>query len=336
MDKRTRSEFRQFSLGILILAVLFFLFFDRSKHMEALASANPFIVDPFDAVGSFGVLLALFVALLTTLRAFRPYTGMEIPAGGLDLILRGASIVILSIGVTLAADAIAVMRQPAETLRSPAGWVLIALMLLLAIANGGAARWFQVRLKDVARPPAAAPWRRAVLLCAACAAVLAAYPPAWDKGTAGGIVAALLGMAILFAAVWALAAALIPSPVLGGEDALDDLGAIYGWIKSRLGVVAGLLDSLEGFGRWRAVRSILNWVNPRRHPWSITLIGGVALGLALASAEALGEGVPGRASRFVLVGSVFVVIGTAGVIIGYGLLGRFLGIFYREPPAAES
>jgi hypothetical protein len=57
--------------------VSFYLFFQTSKHNPALSSVNAFADDPYDAVGSFGVQFALFTALLSLVRAFRPYQSDE-------------------------------------------------------------------------------------------------------------------------------------------------------------------------------------------------------------------------------------------------------------------
>ncbi len=335
MTQRARLNFRLFSVGILTLAVLFFLFFDQSKHAPSLAAVNPFNVDPFDAVGSFGVLLALFVGMVTVVRAFRPYRGEEIPPGTLDLILRGALVVILCVAVTLAADAIAVARHLGETLALAGGRALVGLMALLAILNGLMALWLAVRMRDVSPARTAAPWARAFGICATCAAFLAVYPPAWDEGVGGGILTALAGTLILFAAVWALATRAFPrSP--NGDDLLDDLTAIYDWTVLRLGRLASFFDGVERLNKVPWVRSLLDWLNPRRHPWNLAVAGGIVLGAALASAEALGEGVSPQAGRFVLVAGVFVGLATAGVLVGYGFLGRFLRIFRREAATDES
>lgn len=81
--------------------------------------------------------------------------------------------------------------------------------------------------------------------------------------------------------------------------------------------------------------SPLGWLNPRRHPWNIVVPSGVALGLALAGTEALVEGAAPQAGRFILVGTVSTAIATAGVPVGYGLLGQFLGI-YRPTDAGAN
>jgi hypothetical protein len=55
------------------LAILFYLFFQITKHHPILSLVNPFVEDPYDAVGSFSFQFALFTALLSLVRAFRPY-----------------------------------------------------------------------------------------------------------------------------------------------------------------------------------------------------------------------------------------------------------------------
>jgi len=56
------------------LAVLFYLFFQISKQQPDLARVNAFANDPYDAVGSFAVQFALFVAVISLIRALRRYS----------------------------------------------------------------------------------------------------------------------------------------------------------------------------------------------------------------------------------------------------------------------
>jgi hypothetical protein len=336
MSRRLTRQFRVFSLGILVLAIFFFVFFDRSKHAPLLEVVNPFNVDPYDAVGSFGILLGLFTALLTGLRAFRPYAGGETSPEGLESILRGATVVLLSIAVTLVADAIAVLREPSEPLGSPGGRTLISLVAVLAIMDVCAGLWLRARLQDVPRSDGGRPWWRPVFICLVSAIILAAYPPAWDTSIVGGILTALLGMLVLFAAVWALVTMMFPAPGPAGEDAIDDIAAIYRCLKGRRGIPAGVFNGMERITQAPAVQGLIGWLNPRLHPWHAAALGGAALGLALAAAEALGEGVSPQAGRFLLAGAVFIVIASAGVLVGYGLLGRFLGLYRPPKPVAAT
>ena len=67
------KQIKYISLLVFVLAILFIICFDKSKHVPFLKQTNPFAVDPYDAVGSFGIQFVFFVAFLTVLRAFRPY-----------------------------------------------------------------------------------------------------------------------------------------------------------------------------------------------------------------------------------------------------------------------
>ncbi len=112
-------------------SIVFYLFFQTSKG-GPLRTVNPFLDDPYDAVGSFAVQGALLVGALTYARALRL---LEEPAQIRKerLILRGNGLVLAAIWATLIADVIA------EFVRSlqPSFWgywlqVELALMFLLA------------------------------------------------------------------------------------------------------------------------------------------------------------------------------------------------------------
>ncbi|MBE3037961.1 MAG: hypothetical protein IMZ62_04005, partial [Chloroflexi bacterium] len=105
------KRFKLATLFVFGLSILFYFFFDFCKHAPALGAANPFAEDPFDAVGAFGIQLALLSALLILIRAFRPYPQKEAAPGQIRLALRGGTVVLLSVAVTLAADAIGLARS---------------------------------------------------------------------------------------------------------------------------------------------------------------------------------------------------------------------------------
>jgi hypothetical protein len=110
--------FKLISVAILALAVLFVVFFFRCKHAASLAGVNPFAEDPYDAVGSIGIQLTMFTALLCLLRVFRPYATGEPPAGQRSLIVQGWAVSVMSVSMTLVTD---VMGSPA--LQVPLGWL---------------------------------------------------------------------------------------------------------------------------------------------------------------------------------------------------------------------
>jgi hypothetical protein len=73
----------------------------------------------------------------------------------------------------------------------------------------------------------------------------------------------------------------------------------------------------------------IGWASPRAHPWRFATLAGVAAGLGLALAHAVGE-TPSRGGSSLglaaLVWLVFVLAETSAALIGFALLRRFLGI----------
>jgi hypothetical protein len=115
-----------FSLGS---AVSFYIFFMASKHFPFFRDAAPFLEDPYDAVGSFSVLVALLVSFLNLIRLslLKQYK-----IDGRDLfIVRGNLIVGWSILATLFADGTAILRAPPHQPLAPEEKILFFLMLLL-------------------------------------------------------------------------------------------------------------------------------------------------------------------------------------------------------------
>jgi hypothetical protein len=137
-------------------------------------------------------------------------------------------------------------------------------------------------------------------------------------------------MALLFFLVWAMATALFPSPLAGYADLLDDLAALYAWLKSRAGFAAAIFSFCEMCAGWPWLRRLVSWLNPRRHAWNIPILLGLGMGASAFLGEALGEGGFPAEGKFLPVMSVFIGIEAAGVLLGYALLAPFLGIFRRE------
>ena len=119
------------------LALLFYGFFDASKHVRSFAQNNPFAADPYDAIGSFAVQVALFLGLLSMLRAFRPCTEDALVSGRLRLIATSRMLSAIATGLTMLADATAVIRQ-ANALHSDwPGWFLLGGIVGLLVLSSG-------------------------------------------------------------------------------------------------------------------------------------------------------------------------------------------------------
>jgi hypothetical protein len=79
------------------------------------------------------------MALLSVVRAFRPYQPDRVLDGQQSLLVRGAYLTCLSVAVTLGADIVAMLRFPVAWIGFPAGYALAALvggMALLTLLMG--------------------------------------------------------------------------------------------------------------------------------------------------------------------------------------------------------
>ncbi len=164
--------------------------------------------------------------------------------------------------------------------------------------------------------------------------LLALYPEELRQSIAGEILTIAVGMIFLFGLVWALGTAISPSLDPPFEDVIDDLVITYQWQKAHAEPSNPLLalDSiLEKLLTFSLLRSILHWLNPRRHPWNIVILLGICMGIVLLLAEFSGEGGPPQLGRLVLVASIFIGVEFGGVLIGYALLAKPIGLFRQDP-----
>ena len=141
---------------VVALAALFWWSFLFAKHDPALRNAIPFGDDPYDAIGSFGVIAGILLAMLSLFRAFRPYR--KTPSGLQQIyLMRAQEAVVLAVFITLASDLVAMARHPALWIGAASRDRLIALLggmalftalaqMLIGSAQGksaesGAKRW---------------------------------------------------------------------------------------------------------------------------------------------------------------------------------------------------
>ncbi len=331
--KHIFRQIQAMTLGACLLALLFFAFFNASKHDPALASANIFIEDPFDAVGSFGIQLALLAALISFVRILRPYPNGITPEG-LSRIFSGVALTLLSILATLSADGIAMLRYLPTWTAKPAaiaaGWRLAVLAAGLAVATI-LVGWMELRLSQSHHLLSGRrAWGKAALIYLAAWVILALYPDGWRESVPGAVITALVGMAILMALCWAAAGLVFSSAAEVSEDFLDDLLALYTWLKGRFPFMGGLSRQIETglteFMKVAWLRGIIDWLNPRRHVWNLVLLAALGMGIFLILAETAGEGLP-QARLILLVFGVFIGIEGTGVLLGYALFRYYLGIF---------
>lgn len=322
-------KIRTSALLVLILAILFYLFFDFTKHAPNLGAANPFSEDPYDAIGSFGIQLALFAALLTLVRAFRPYQQKDTPVMQTLLLRRGEAVALLTVAVTLISDAIGLVRAVIEGGIFPEAEPLAALlggMLSLTLVVGWEVS-LSARETEASRCPH--PWGRAVIISSLAVLLLAFYPLVWrESGILGGIFTAVTGVIMLFATVWGIATAIFPIMGFAAyEDIFIDLAAIWVGLRERLHFVKGLFAWLEKTAGLPLVRKLIGWLSPRKHRWNLVVLVAVTVGSLLVMAEIITEGAPGQLGRFLMMIVIYVGIEALGVTLGYAFLGKYLGIY---------
>jgi Ca2+/Na+ antiporter len=281
------------SIFVFILAALFYLFFMYAKHDPALSKVNAFADDPYDAVGSFGIQAAIFLATVCLIRAFR--SPADARAFDDDLfILRAQTAAVLSVGVTLAADALAMLRYPHLWMGSAVGYRLAALLIGMAVFTGVVG--LRIRGAEAGyRHPNSATRIRAGIVSIFAAFLLVLYPEHFRRGLIGALSTAFVGTVILFAPVWACTMALIPYASADPEQQLNTSDEFL----------------------------------QKKYHWLIVILVGVLVGLFFVAGEASeGSGIP--RARLALVISAYIGLETAGLMVGYGFLGKSLGLFRRR------
>ena len=316
------------------LALLFYLFFQTSKQNAVLSPVNAFANDPYDAVGSFGVQLAMFTALLTLIRAFRPYTEKGASENQRLLLLKAASMSCLSVAVTLAADIIAMCRYPSLWLPSSAGHLLAALVggLALLAAFVGWLLYSNTKTFPILMSTSKSQMVRiaAFILGIVDILILALYPVEIRQGVSGELFTVVVGMSLFLVTVWVMEMALLPAVATHFEDVIDDIAAIYFWLRAHTGPLVVLFRIFEKLQNVSFIRFLLGWLNPRKHNWSLCIVLAILMGATLALAEMLVEGASGRLSQLIMISAIFLSFEAAAVVIGYALLAKPLGLFRHE------
>jgi hypothetical protein len=276
MSSQTIRRIHRVTALITCAAIGFCLFFQISKG-GPFRSVNPFLEDPYDAVGSFAVQGALLLSLLTYARALRLNTD-PVQATKARLILRGNILVLLAMWATLIADGLAELVRPYP----PSYWGKVLLtelegMVLLAVLC-------------------------VVALVAAFRRVSTAVPPC-NLTPADGI-----------DDLWTLVR--IPATKLG--VALPRI--LVGWVKR--------FDSDWLFAH-------VHWFDPRHHPWRFASALGWLAGVGLVLMQ-LQEGLPPSLGVGLLVAGIFIAGELGATLLGFALLGGYLGLRPSRPVQCTS
>ncbi len=274
------------------LAALFCWSFMFAKHDPRLRAIIPFGDDPYDAVGSFGTIVGLLVALLSLVRAFRPYRKQPPTKAQCVYLVRSQEAVVLAVLLTLLADTVALARHPVLWAKAVSGRELMVLLGGVAVIALGVQSLLRNSQREIA-DTRSMPWSRAIFTALFATFVLAVYPEQLIQRTGTHLLTIVIGAFVLFAPMRVLLTSLVPFK----EDerltgAVPKGGSILNpWYRWGIVVVAGLL------------------------------IGGFAF---LGEISEGGGAIP--LIRLLFVASVFVGLGLAGLLIAYAFLGTPLGL----------
>jgi hypothetical protein len=164
-------------------------------------------------------------------------------------------------------------------------------------------------------------------------------PAAWTILAGIGATAAVT--AVMLRRSWRLAAAAGVAYGPEDDDALADIQAVamramvaagrhVPALRPPLDRAARLASALPTEAARRAPR-LSRWLDLRTHPWRFALTAASLAGLALAAGHGLSEGVaPRHITGAVVAGVLIAGIEALAALIGFAVLGRFLGIRGRR------
>lgn len=275
------------SLLAVCLAIIFFCFFQFTKHDPVLAAILPFGNDPYDAVGSFGVISAGLLSILSVLRVLR---GQRSDQQNI-LVARTQFTVAAAVLVTLVTDSVAMIRHiptwinragTAELVLLMAGMIVLALCLSLVI---------RVSIRDI---PLAATgsWKKAAAISIVAIAILAFYPEAIIQSTVGELCTLLVGIFLLFIPLSVLPAAFIPFEIKPSTTGKQQRRRMPAWMQ-----------------------------------WGAIALLGICVGIVLLFGEWRGEGAPGASTLRILIASIFISAPVVGLLIAYYCLRKPLALF---------
>lgn len=175
------------------------------KHLPGLRDAIPFGDDPYDAVGSFAAIVAVFVALLSVALAFglfRPHCDEAVRRA---FLIRMQFTVGFLVAATVVTDAIAMVRYPQAWVRSPHAMELVLLVAATLVVAAIAFPWGaapEVDYRTISR--------KTIVAVLAAIAILAAYPEQLIVALVSHVATILVAAALLFVPVRLVVLDLVP------------------------------------------------------------------------------------------------------------------------------
>jgi hypothetical protein len=225
------------------------------------------------------------------------------------------------------------VRHPSIWIGTAAGYTLVTVLgviLLLTVFVG----WLIHHSTQhflMQKPQRKERVTRAVVIAIVGILILTFYPENWRQSIHGELFTVLVGASLLLVPVWAIENAIPLDLKIHFEDFGDDLTSVYDWLKAHAGPFVVLCTLFEKILDWHVVRSVLSWLNPRKHIWNVAILLGIVLGIVLALVEIFGEG--GGSHKIGLlagIAGIFIGLECSAVLLGYALLAKPLGLFRQD------
>lgn len=324
------TNYKLNTIIVFLFSVAFTCFFFFSKHYYLFSKVNVFSADPYDGVGSIGIQVSFFAALLSIARILMIYFTGTISNTNLVMVIRGNLVSLLSIAVTLISDNIAMFRFLKEWTDNPAGYVLLFIIGFILILMVFLGYWTLVSAKKINIKIGYKFIPKLNILILLLFLILAIYPEFMKKSILGEIFTAYIGMAIQIIIVYCSAKLLQPSVNITDGDLIDVISNIYVSLKNRNSYLRYFSNKLEKILYNVKKRAIIDFFNPRKHNWNFIILIGLIVGIAFAIIEGAGEHWIGFSKKALLLFLIF-ISGEFMVIISFYLLFRhYLGIIIKK------
>lgn len=275
------------SLLAVCLAIIFWGFFQFTKHDPVLAAILSFGNDPYDAVGSFGVIIAGLLSILAVLRVLRG----KLTDQQSILVARTQFTVAAAVLVTLVTDSVAMVRHIPMWMNRAGATELVLLMAGMIVLALGLSLVIRVSIRDI---PLAATgsWKKVAVISIVAIAVLALYPESIIQSSVGELCTLFVGILLLFIPLSALPAAFIPFEIKPSAAGKPQQRRMPAWMQ-----------------------------------WGAIVLLGICVGVVLLFGEWRGEGTPGAFTLRILIASIFIGAPIVGLLIAYYCLRKPLGLF---------
>src|SRR5437762_2624395 len=129
-----------------------------------------------------------------SLRASRPYQPNEVLDCQKALLARGEILTCLSVAATLVADIVAMIRYPSLWIGFPAGYILVALVVGIALFTILVGWLVSHSTRQNSSPSLQGAWIRAIGISLVEILILALYPANWRESIPGALFTVVVGM----------------------------------------------------------------------------------------------------------------------------------------------